>query len=178
MMRANRKQLVLFELLYKGLFALFMLPLLELSLRYAIKFSGYSYVTPENIFYVLQKPTTIVLLAVLLVFLFLFSFVELISLLVCFHACEEKKTLKVTQILFPGLKRAVRMLKTKHPCGLIFGTLLFSAVSNLPLWIAFYMRFSALRFLLNEAWKLLWFRIAGCILLLLLFFFGFLFTSI
>ena len=53
MMRANRKQLVLFELLYKGLFALFMLPLLELSLRYAIKFSGYSYVTPENIVYVL-----------------------------------------------------------------------------------------------------------------------------
>ncbi|MGN0506543.1 MAG: glycerophosphodiester phosphodiesterase family protein [Lachnospiraceae bacterium] len=173
MMRANRKQLVLFELLYKGLFALVMLPLLELSLRFAIKFSGYSYVTPENIFYVLKKPVTIVILLILFGSLFLFSFVELISMIVFFRACEEKRTLKVTQILFPGFKRAVRMLKTQNSGGLILGTLLFSVVSNLPLWIAFYMRFSALRFLLNEAWRLPWFRIGGCLLLFLLLFFGF-----
>lgn len=171
---ANGKQLVLFELLYKGVFALLMIPLLEFSLRYAVKFSGYSYVTPENIFYVLRKPATLLCLLVLLGILFLFAFVELISLLVFFGACEERQTLKVGQILFPGCKRAVWMMKTHHLGGLAAGTFLFFLISNLPLWIAFYMRFSIVRLLLHEAWKLPLLRFGAVVLLALLLLLGFL----
>ena len=164
MLWANKKQLVLFELLYKGVFALFMIPLLEFSMRYAVKFSGYSYVTPENIFYVLRKPVTLLFLLILLGILFLFAFIELISLLVFFEICEEGQTLKAGQILFSGFKRAVRMLKVHNLGGLITGTFLFFLISNLPLWIAFYMRFSIVRLLFREAWKLPLLRF-GCIIL-------------
>lgn len=146
-MTANIKQLVLFELLYKGLFALLMLPLLEYSLRFAIKFSGYSYITPENIFSVLKKPATLCVVVLLLLILFLFSFLELVSLMVFFHASEEHHPLKVRQILFPGVKKACQMLKRKNLFGLITAVVLFTVVSNIPLWIRFCGNVSILPFL-------------------------------
>lgn len=156
--KRNRKQILLFELLYKGLLALIMLPLLEVSLRYAILFSGYSYVTPENIFYVLRKPSTILIVTALFVFCLLFSFIEQISLYQLFEISEHSHALRLEQLLFLGAGRALQMLKSRRITGLLFGTFLFFAVSNLPLWIALYLRFSALRFLLREAYSIVWLR--------------------
>lgn len=174
MLWANGKQLLLLELFYKGMFALFMLPLLEFSMRYAAKFSGYSYVTPENLFYVLKKPTTLLLMVVLFCILFLFAFFELISLMVFFKICEKGQRLKMGRILLLGCKMALHMIKTHHLGGLLAGTLLFSLISDLPLWVAFYMRFSVVRLLLHEAWKLPLLRFGVPILAVLLLLLSFL----
>lgn len=176
LLRANRRQLLLLELFYKGMFVLFMLPLLEFSIRYAVKFSGYSYVTPENLFYVMKKPTTLLFVLVLLGILFLFAFFELISLIVFFRICEKGQMLKMGRILLLGCKMAFRMIRTHHLGGLFLGTFLFSMISGIPLWVAFYMRFSVVRLLLREAWKLPLLRLVipvFLVLLLLLGFFGF-----
>lgn len=175
MLRANGKQLLLLELFYKGMFALLMLPLLEFSMRYAVKFSGYSYVTPENLFYVLKKPTTLLFVLALLGILFLFAFFELVSLLVFFRICRKGQALKMGQLLLLGCRIALRMIKERHLGGLLIGTFLFSLISNLPLWMAFYMRFSIVRLLVREAWKLPLFRFSVpvlVVLLLLISFFG------
>lgn len=143
--------LVLFELLYRGLLLLFLLPALELSLRYAIRFSGYSFVTLENLVPFLCKPTTILILVLLATVLFLFSFVEIVSLILFFRNRQEHTSTELPGILFPGIKRALSMLKGQNILGLLLATTLYSLVANIPLWVCFYLRFSLLRFAISAA---------------------------
>lgn len=143
--------LVLFELLYRGLLLLFLLPALELSLRYAIRFSGYSFVTLENLVPFLCKPTTILILVLLAVLLFLFSFVEIVSLILFFRNRQEHTGTELPGILFPGIKRALSMLKGQNILGLVLATTLYSLVANIPLWFCFYLRFSMVRFAISAA---------------------------
>lgn len=160
-------QLVLFELLYKGLFVLLMLPLLEFSLRFAIKFSGYSYVTIENLVPFIFKPLTVLTILVLAILLFLFSFVEIISLILFFRNQKEHFELEVPHIFFPGIKKAFTMLRKQNIVGIITATVLFAGISNIPLWVCLYMRFSMIRFVLTTILGIQAVRITLIILLII-----------
>lgn len=172
--KENRKQqtyglfqLVLFELLYKGFFALLMLPLFEFSLRFAIRFSGYSYITLENLVSFVCKPTTLLIILFLLTILLLFSFVEIISVIIFYRNKRENYGLEIPHILFPGVKKAFSMLREQNIVGIALATALFTGIANIPLWICLYMRFSILRFLLASVWNVRQVRIVLIILLAL-----------
>ncbi|MCR5154382.1 MAG: glycerophosphoryl diester phosphodiesterase membrane domain-containing protein, partial [Lachnospiraceae bacterium] len=145
----NLGQLVIFELFYKGLIVLLMLPVMETALNVSIRLSGYSYVTFDNVFDFAFKPATIPLFILsLLLFLFLL-YVEVTSLIVFCNECVKHGKVSATQILLPGLKRSVKVLRHQHDAGVYFSVFLFMVVLYSPMWAGIYERFPQVRYMLK-----------------------------
>lgn len=110
----NFKQLFLFELAYRILGLLIVFPILTLLFELSVTLSGYSYITNQLLITYLLRPTTIILLFILLTILALYVMVELIFLSIIFDYGYHDRNLTFEELIIFGLKKTYDMYKTYH----------------------------------------------------------------
>lgn len=131
--KKNLRSLFLFEVLYKSLFLVVMVPFFSWSLQKLLKLLGYSYLTLANINSFLRSPFTIIYCLVLLTFVSFFITVELISLIIyCFSSIQDRK-IGVTQIVFPSIHKTYKLFRNRKNIFLPLFCLMEAIVIGIPL---------------------------------------------
>lgn len=87
----NFKTLVRFEIIYKIVIALILLPLAVLSFNLTMKITGYSYLTLENIFGFILNPITLILLFLVVIFLTIITLFDITALITIFDESYHQK---------------------------------------------------------------------------------------
>ena len=109
----NIKALILFELIYKAIFLIVMVPLVIALLKGTLKLSGYSYLTLENVFAYIASPASIAAIALLLIMFSVFIYVEMVSLIVYYHSSLRFRKIRISHVFFPGLWESLRLIRRK-----------------------------------------------------------------
>ena len=109
----NIKALLLFELLYKAAFLMVAYLAFTMVFRFLLKATGYSYLTIENLAAFLRHPVTVLVILLLVLLGTLLYLLESISLLVFYQGFVKEKRIRVVQILFPGIRETLYLLKQK-----------------------------------------------------------------
>jgi len=118
----HTRNLFLLEITFLVIFIVFILPLLNLGMRYAIHLWGQSYITEENALSFLTNPPT---LLILLLFLLLISLFLLFQLITIIHYCNSEKVDQKPNFLHLLM---ISLLKTKRCLYLSNTALPFFAV--------------------------------------------------
>lgn len=125
----NLGSLVLYEILYKFIFVLVMLPFTYQCLNWIIKYSKYSYITRNNIFAILKKPSSILMIAVYLFVLSAYFMIELYSVNIGFHYSAHGYKMGLFRLFSSSVKAFFKLLHPKYFIWLVYSllmTLLFS----------------------------------------------------
>lgn len=128
--------LLLLELLYKAGFFMIMIPVCRIAFRVSLRFSGFSYLTLENIAAFLRNPVTVISLVLILGLAGFFLLLEFITLTIYYDFCEKEKKLSLEQILFPSIRRMIQLLKQKRNIILLGAALVSSMFILFPLLVA------------------------------------------
>lgn len=136
LLRKNIKCLLLLELLYKAAFFMVMLPVCRMAFKLSLRVRGFSYLTLENVAAVLRGPVTILSLLVIFGLAGFFQLLECSSLIVYNESSRNGKRLPPEQYFFPGLIRALKLLRFKKNLLLPVHSLLLSLFMILPLIVA------------------------------------------
>lgn len=145
----NIKTLILFELIYKAIFLIVMVPLVRALMKVTLKFSGYSYITLENVLAYLTSPASIAAIVLLLLLISVFVYIEMMSLIVYYHSSLRFRKIRVSHVFFPGLWESLRLIKSKGSRMLNFYALLYYFVYSLPLFLGMIMQMRIPGYLLD-----------------------------
>ncbi len=145
----NIKTLILFELIYKAIFLIVMVPLVSVLMKGTLKLSGYSYLTLENVFVYIASPASIAAIALLFILVSVFIYVEMMSLIVYYHSSLRFRKIRISHVFFPGLWEALRLIKSKGSRALNFYALLYYFVYSLPLLLGMIMQMRIPGYLLD-----------------------------
>lgn len=128
LIRRNLPALLWFELLYKMLAALVLYPLILSGLDYAIKKSGLTFLTDNNLKVFLSNPVSLAIGVLLIVIMVVFALYELSVLIVCFEKSRLGEKVNSIEIAFAGLTKLRKFL---HPLGFIYFFILLAALTFL-----------------------------------------------
>ena len=126
--------LLLLDLAFNLLFIIFLIPAFNYGVEFVMKLMDLSYITIENVYFVLTSPPAIVLILLLLITLPLFLLIKLIAMIYyCNTEGAHKKPFLLRVISFSFLKtlHSIR----KGTLGMLLFTLPFYVFTNLPLFI-------------------------------------------
>ncbi len=101
--RQNWKNILLFELLYRGITMSVYMRLVSRALRLALRAAGYSYLTPANIGSFLIRPVTLLIAAAVIFVGILLLSVETAGLIAAFQGSAYYQKLTPLHILWGGL---------------------------------------------------------------------------
>lgn len=114
LLKTNLKTLVIFEVLYRLLGLLIIIPLINFTLQLALRLSGYVYVSNRAIIDFLTKPTTLIALVFIALVFSLFMVVELLFLSVLYHYSEQGIKIDINKFLNIASRHTLKTLKAHH----------------------------------------------------------------
>lgn len=123
LLKKNYKTVLLFELFYKLIGSTVFTPLLFGMLNLALKLSGEKYLTNDNFFEFLRRPSTVAIALIILLAVTLFTLFEMTALVQCFHASFHNNKMTVAQMFQAGYRSAFRLFRRRN--GLIVVFVLF-----------------------------------------------------
>ena len=103
--RQNWKNILLFELLYRGITTLVYMRLVSRGIRLALRAAGYSYLTPANIGNFLIRPVTLLIFAAVAFVGILILSLETAGLITAFQGSAYYQKLTPLHILWGGLQK-------------------------------------------------------------------------
>ena len=103
--RQNRKNILLFELLYRGITTSVYMRLVSRGIRLALRAAGYSYLTPANIGNFLIRPVTLLIFAAVAFVGILILSLETAGLITAFQGSAYYQKLTPLHILWGGLQK-------------------------------------------------------------------------
>lgn len=123
----NAKAILLFELLYKLIAWAVYTPILLLLFRMSVYMSGYGFITVENFFSYLLRPTTLMIIFLLIMFFSFILFCEMSALVYAFHASYHRVSVSCLDLIYLALRSCWRLIKSNLVIGFIFimGLLMF-----------------------------------------------------
>lgn len=133
----NIRALFLFELLYKAAFLMIMYPAFSFALRMLLKITGYSYLTMENMMRFLRNPATMLVIVLLLLLGAFLYLIEAVSLIVFYQGYVKEKHIRVVQILFPGIKETLFLLRKKGRLVILLFSLMNALMTMMPMLVVF-----------------------------------------
>lgn len=113
-LKYNISTLLKFEVLFKILLGLIFMPIAIGGFSLAMKLTGYSYLTLENIFSFAFKPLTIFLLLVILIFLAFITLFDISTMIIIYDASYHKEKIKVKEAIKISLLKCKKVLKIKN----------------------------------------------------------------
>ncbi len=129
-LRFNYREIILFELIYRILFAVCVISLNTRLFSFAIKKAGYSYLTAKNLVGFFLHPWSIFILLIIFMFLVFYVFFEVCVLLAAFQASEYGERLKLQDLIKKGIKNLIRVLKREQYICILY-TLFFFLASGM-----------------------------------------------
>lgn len=117
--KCNFKTLVKFELFFKFLVGIIFMPIALSTFNFAMKVSGYSYLTLENISGFLLNPFTIFFLLTIIIFLTIVTVFDISTLIIIFDASYHEAKIRVRDAMKISLNKCQKILKL-HNLPVIF----------------------------------------------------------
>ena len=112
MLRVNRGSILIFEILYRIFVAFVLLETAGHGVAFALKQSGFSYLTAGNALRFFLSPVTIMLLVLFLFLCLLFANVELCVLYTSLQAGVAKEKVSPLKLLLFGIKNFMELFRT------------------------------------------------------------------
>lgn len=100
MFKLALNSLLPFELFYKIIGVVIIVPVLIAIFNAAIRFSGYSYITQGNIIDFLKKPMTILILIIITLFFSFYVFIEIAAICISFNNAYYGKRITFKYLLY------------------------------------------------------------------------------
>lgn len=110
----NLKTLIKFELFYKFILAIILIPMAIECFNLTMKLTGYTYLTIENILSFLLNPITIILLLLLIIFLTIITLFDISTLIVIFDLSYHEKKISVKDAIKVSISRCKNVFKLKN----------------------------------------------------------------
>jgi glycerophosphoryl diester phosphodiesterase len=120
----NAKTAIIFEIIYKILLLIIVLPIEMGLINLAMMAKGYTYLTETNIVGFLTFPVTWIVLIVMIVFLAFYSLFEICALIALSHASRYDQRLRLRDVVIVAASRARRVMEKGNFGAIIFVLLL------------------------------------------------------
>lgn len=146
----NRRQLLVFQLIYALLVLVILLPAVNQGISLAMKSAGCSYLTSENIIYFLGRPITILILLGILFVGGVFLYFGMAYTMTCLMLAKEKKRRSFLVILRETFRRFWIIILPRNYM-MPFLVVLLALFFNIPLLIVVLSRMRASRFFIKSA---------------------------
>jgi len=118
--RTNWKTLTLFEILYKALSVLIVLPLFWGAFNLLMKLRGYSYLTFENAVSFFLNPLSILVLLLILVALMAYTMIDIGAVIFTIDQSYQGKVVRLPQVISFSIKNAARAFRGHNVRMLLF----------------------------------------------------------
>lgn len=112
MLRVNRGSILIFEIVYRIFVAFILIEMAGHGVAFALKRSGFSYLTARNALRFFLSPETVLILVLFLFLCFLFANVEICALYTIFQAGVAKEKISPLKLLFFGVKNLAELFQT------------------------------------------------------------------
>lgn len=110
----NWRPLTEFEILYKVVTAVIFTPLLLSVFQLAMSLAGYAYLTLENVISFVVKPSTLLILAVLLLLAAACAMLDISAMVFVLDQSAQKQHVTFCQIVVFAVKNSVRSWRRKN----------------------------------------------------------------
>lgn len=138
-MKTHNRNLFLIEITFMVLFTVFILPLINMGVKYCIFLWGKSYITYENLGSFLVNPPTLFFLCLLILLLSFFILFQLITM-TCYSINEsENRRMNLLNLILIGLMKLKRCLQLRN-IALPFYIILYFLFTNIPLLLVITLR--------------------------------------
>ena len=114
MIKCNLRTLIRFELLYKFVLGIILMPIAISGFNLTMRLTGYTYLTLENISSFLFNPITVFLLLLIIIFLTIITLFDISTLIVIFDVSYQKKKINVKDAIIVSLSRCKNIFKIKN----------------------------------------------------------------
>ncbi len=111
-LRVNRGGILIFEILYRLFSAFVLIEAMSRGVSFALKQSGFSYLTAENALRFLCLPVTLLVLAGFFLLFLFFANLEICTLYTAFQAGVAGERLSPVKMLFFGMKNMIELFQT------------------------------------------------------------------
>ncbi len=129
LLKQNYKSILLFDLIYKLVATALFIPVLVGLLNLAMYLAGMKYISNDNVFNFLLKPTTLLIAAVILIALAMITIVEMTATVACFHASYYKQKISVADMFHIGFQSSLRMFRGKNLLIIVYVLILLPVTS-------------------------------------------------
>lgn len=113
-LKYNLRTLIRFELFYKIILTIILIPIAIESFNLTMKLTGYTYLTLENILSFLLNPITFVLLLLIIIFLTIITIFDISTLIVIFDVSYHEKKISVRDAIKVSISRCKNIFKIKN----------------------------------------------------------------
>lgn len=110
----NIKPLILFQILYKLLLSIILIPTAVGIFNLNMLITGYKYITFENISSFLFNPITLIFLFLIIVFLSIISLFDISTMIIIFDQSYHKKKIRLSDAVKISFARCIKCLKLKN----------------------------------------------------------------
>ena len=116
----NFKTLVEFELLFKIMITIIIIPIVIFILNITMKLSGYTYLTIENISSFLLNPITILMIIIIIIILSIITIFDISTLIIIYDNSYHKQKIDIKGAITISLNRIKKIFKQKNILIVLF----------------------------------------------------------
>lgn len=114
MIKFNLGTLIKFEILFKTMLSIILIPLAILGFNISMKLTGYTYLTIENIFSYLLNPITLFILFLLIIYLTVVTVFDISSLIILYDISYNKQKIKTIDLIKVSLNKCKNIFNIKN----------------------------------------------------------------
>ena len=114
MIKYNLGTLIIFEVIYKLLLSIILIPFAILGFNLSMKLTGYTYLTLENITKYLLNPITIIMLILLIIYLTVVTIFDISTIIILFDISYKKEKISLKELIKLSLNKCKKIFNLKN----------------------------------------------------------------
>jgi len=114
MIKYNLGTLIKFEVIYKLLLSIILIPFAILGFNLSMKLTGYTYLTLENITKYLLNPITIIMLILLIIYLTVVTIFDISTIIILFDISYKKEKISLKELIKLSLNKCKKIFNLKN----------------------------------------------------------------
>ena len=114
MLRFNLGTLIKFEILFKIVLSIILIPFAIFGFSLSMKLTGYTYLTIENIFSYLLNPITLIILLLLIIYLTVVTIFDIGSIIILFDISYNKEKIGTIDLIKISLNKCKKIFNKKN----------------------------------------------------------------
>ena len=114
MIKFNLGTLIKFEIIFKAILGIILIPFAFLGFSLSMKLTGYTYLTIENIFNFMLNPITLIMLVLLIIYLTIVTIFDISSLIIIYDISYKKEKIGTIDLIRLSLSKCKRIFNIKN----------------------------------------------------------------
>lgn len=114
MIKYNLGTLIKFEIIYKLLLSIILIPFAILGFNLSMKLTGYTYLTLENIVKYMLNPITILILLLLIIYLTIVTIFDISTVIILFDISYKKEKITLIELVKLSLNKLKKIFNLKN----------------------------------------------------------------